>query len=208
MASFETYWNRLRDAFRDSPVVIEAKSRFSALDPKHQEWILAGGLGFSALVLILLPVTLFFSNWGTERDIARIEEQTEYLNYGASEIRELRALISQQSTTADPSINRDTPVREVAAKVVAQALIQEEAAAIEDSGTNGISLKLNKINLRQLVRLLYAIENSAAGLDVKAVEIDTKGDKTGYLWSNISFQKRPVVASPTISPPSPKKFIR
>lgn len=199
MARLEATWNRLRDSFRESPIVIELKSRYSALDPKHQEWILAGALGLSALILVLLPLGLFISNWSTQNEIARIEAQTEFLNSGTSEIRELKALIAQQSTSADPSITPDSTAKEVATKSLVQAKIREDAATIEEKGSNGITLKAQKINLRQVVQLLYTIENSPAGIDIQDLDIDTQSDHDGYLWLTMSFQKRPSKANSTAS---------
>ena len=82
-------------------------------------------------------------------------------------------------------------------KYLTQALIKEESYSVQELGPNALSISLSRVSLRQLQKLLYSIETSPAGLDLTAVDVDTKSDPKGFLWSNIGFRKgEPRAAAP------------
>lgn len=207
MAFYDNYLSRIRDGLQDSPLVIELKSRYSDLDPKQQQLIAIGGIGLSLFIVLFFPLSLLLATHAQKKEIRELEEQTDYLNRSAMEIQELRQIIALQGQNVDTTVTADTPSREVATKYLAQANVREESATIaEGAQPSSVTISLSKISLIQLRKLLFSLENSPAGIDLTQVDVDTKSDPKGYMWSTIAFRKheaRKDAAAP-LGPNSPK----
>lgn len=188
MATLETYWNRIRDGLRDSPILIELKSRFSALDPKKQEIILVSSWATLAFALVLVPMSLMVSNCSKQRLLTRIENETLMLSSANQEIRELRALAASQSQALDTTLSAASTPRDVAARVLSQSGINAEASAIVEQGP-GIKLSVARLNLRQLVGILYNLENSPAEISISSVEVENLPAGDGWLKADFSYGK-------------------
>ena len=145
---------------------------------------------FEHLESDLFPLLLLISTSSLKSEIADIEESTDYLNYTASEILELKQIISTQDQPKDSSITPSTPPKEIAQKYLATSNIREESYSIQEPRADTVSIFLTKISLRQIMRLLYSLETSPGNLDVLQVDMDTKSDPKGFLWSTILFRKR------------------
>lgn len=191
-------WQKLKLEFReqvwDNEQILKIRQKFAELDGQTQSYIIIGS--FAAFVLVLLVT--FFTLWGRtmvlKSELAAMEEDIRYAQNAAARIEELKAEARNQNSD---SLLRDfdvsLPVAAFAERATQKSLISKSNVEIGDEKNNGVTVKLTKISLRQLVRMLYLVEQSNAGAAVEKLSIDNKDDPEGYLWAELLVRKIPKV---------------
>lgn len=187
-------WDKLKIIFReqiwDNEQVLKARQKFAELDTQTQSYVLLGSfVGFT-----LLLFGTFFALWlnviSLKNDIANIEENTRYVQSSWAKIEELKAQARNQSVDSmlrDVDVN--APIGAFTERVVQKALIPKAAVEIGEQKGTSVELKLNKISLRQLVRVLYMYEQTSANAVVDKLVVDTKDDPEGYIWAILNVRK-------------------
>lgn len=187
-------WQRLKTELReqiwDNENVLKLRQKFAELDSQTQSYLVIGSFGAFVLILLLT----FFTLWGRaislKGNLAGMEEDIRYVQNAAVQIQTLRAEASSQSN--EPLL-RDfdltLPVTAFAERAAQKSLIPKANVEVTDEKKDTALLKLNKISLRQLVRVLYLVEQSGAGASVDRLAIDSKDDPEGYLWAEVLVRK-------------------
>jgi hypothetical protein len=123
-------------------------------------------------------------------DLAAMDDDIRYAQSAASRLEELKA--EQRNQSAD-ALLRDfdlsLPVAAFAERATQKSLIAKTNVDIGEEKGGTVAVKLSKISLRQLVRMLYLIEQSNAGASVDKLSIDSKDDPEGYLWADLVVRK-------------------
>lgn len=187
-------WKRLQSEFReqiwDNEQVLKLRQKFAELDRQTQSYVIIGS--FAGFVLVLLLT--FFTLWGRtilmKNQLAALDENIRFTQNAAVRIEELKAEARNQSSDA---LLRDfdttLPVAAFAERATQKSLISKGNVEVGEEKNGGVQLKLNKISLRQLVRMLYLVENSNAGATVEKLSVDSKDDAEGYLWVEMLVRK-------------------
>jgi hypothetical protein len=187
-------WQRLKTEFReqiwDNEQILKVRQKFAELDSQTQSYVI---IGFFCGFVLLLLVT-FFTLWGRaismKSELVALDESIRYAQTAASRIDELKAEARNQSSDI---LLRDfdvtLPVAAFAERATQKSLISKTNVEVGEEKNNGVLVKLSKISLRQLVRMLYLVENSNAGATVEKLSVDAKDDTEGYLWAELLIRK-------------------
>jgi hypothetical protein len=178
---------KIKETIWEHEEVVRLRHQFSELDSKTQTYIIFGGFGAFAVLMLGLLGVLMTSVHVVKRDMAEINESIHYLNSSSEKMDQLNQQINSQSTTVDDlDLNSASPLQEVVEKVAGRSAIGKdslELPAVTTAPT--FEVKLNKISLRQLVRFLFYVENSKAEASFSQVLVDTKNNAEGYLWATL-----------------------
>jgi hypothetical protein len=184
----------LKEQIWDNEQVLKVRQKFAELDSQTQSYVIIGS--FAGFVLILLVT--FFTLWGRtillKSDLASLDDDIRYAQNSATRIEEMKA--EARAQTSD-SLLRDfdvsLPVAAFAERATQKSLISKSNVDIGEEKNNGVAVKLTRISLRQLVRMLYLMEQSNSGATVEKLAIDSKDDPEGYLWAELLVRKAPKV---------------
>ena len=187
-------WQRLKTEFKeqiwDNEQVLKVRQKFAELDRQTQSYIIIGS--FSGFVLIL--VLTFFTLWGRtmlmKSELAAMDEDIRFIQNTATRIDELKAEARNlNSDVLLRDFDTSLPVAGFVERASQKSLISKGNVEVGEEKNDGVVVKLSKISLRQLVRMLYLIENSNAGASVERLSVDAKDDTEGYLWAELLVRK-------------------
>jgi hypothetical protein len=183
----------------DNEQVLQLRQRFSELDAQTQSYSLIGAFAFFLFLLLGSLLYLGITNASLQSQIVDMDTSIHHLQASADKMEDLRAKIRSQSS--DPSLrdlDRSAPLNTFTEKAAQKAFIgkdsfeisnEKQSSAVKGMIQNSLDVKLSRISLRQLVRMLYFIEQTQSGIDVQKLNIDSKDDPSGYLWASLSLQK-------------------
>ena len=186
------FFTKGMEAIQESPVWADLQTRFDELDQKQQKIVAVAGLGTVALVVFMIPLMLAFSVNAKKSSISDLDEMTLFLIKTNNEIRDLKLRIKRQGKTETTAANPNAAPDEIAQISLKNGQISEGSYELQPSSAPGVpfGMKLDRISLRQLVRVLYSIESASAL--VTELSVDTRNDTKGYMWANLKFvRERP-----------------
>lgn len=179
----------LREEVWENEQVVKLRLQFAELDTQTQSYVLLGAFGFFVTVLLGSLLFLMISTMSLKSRLTEMDAQIRFLQSSADKIEEQKAIARQQSFSPEfRDLDKNLPLSQFAEKVTQKSFIPKDNAEITEKGPE-VSLALNKISLRQLVRTLYYFENSKSGIAVTSLSIDAKDDTEGYLWANLTVKK-------------------
>lgn len=204
MAKLKEFFLKIREKFWEHEEVIKLRNRFSELDPKVQQTVIASSIGASAALLISVLVYTTFLSYSTKAEIQQINDDIAFIHSANEKMDILRKQSREQSSDVGlRDIDKNAPLPSFASAVAQKAAIAKESTEVKEAG-DSVELKLNKISLKQLVRVLFAFENARNGISIAKVETDSRNDPEGYLWASVHLQKQ--AASPNSSDSTTKKL--
>ncbi len=182
----------LKEQIWDNEQILKVRQKFAELDSQTQSYVIIGS--FAAFVLILLVT--FFTLWGRtivlKNELASLDDDIRFAQNSATRIEELKAEARNQNSDSllrDFDVN--LPVTAFTERASQKSLISKTNVEIGEEKNDGVSVKLSRISLRQLVRMLYLMEQSNSGATVEKLNIDSKEDPEGYLWAELFVRKAP-----------------
>ena len=187
-------WDRIQSKFKEQiwehEEVVKLRQKFSELDVQTQSYVIIGSFAF----FVLLLLGSFFGFWKAaydlKNDLAELESNIRYVQTVAVKIEEMKAMVRTQAL--DPmlkDLDPQAPIGTFMEKAIQKSLIPKASVDALDSLDNTAEIKLSKISLRQLVRLLFMVEQSKSGSAVDRLFVDTKDDPEGYLWAELKVHK-------------------
>lgn len=187
-------WEKFKIEFReqvwDNEQVLKLRQKFSELDTQTQSYIVIGAFSSFVFLLFISFIGFWVKTSSLKSEIAQMDDQIRYVQSSAVKIEELKMQARSQS---GDSLLRDfdisAPISSMAERATQKALIPKGNVEIADGKGNSVDIKLNKISLRQLVRMLYLFEQSQSGAVVDKLSVDSKDDAEGYLWVSLSVRK-------------------
>ena len=213
----KTEWKKLQEQFRDQiweqEEIVKLRTQFAELEPKTQQSILAGSLGLAASLILGFLLYLGYNAYSLKSKMAEIEDEVHYIQSANEKMDGLRRKIQEQQN-ADPltrDIDKNAPLPQFAEQVAKKASVTKDNLEILEKPSSKtestLELKLNKISLRQLLRVLFVFENAKNGVNITKVESDSKNDPEGYLWAVIGLQKKvtPLASGGSSTPLSDSK---
>ena len=179
----------------DHEQVVKLRHKFAELDAQTQSYILIGVFGAFVLILSLSFIGFLVKTSSLRTELALMEDQIKFVQSSVAKIEELKAQARTRNT--EPllrDLESDLDLNTLTDKIVQKALIPKANAEVGDAKANALEVKLNKISLRQLVRVLYMLEESQANTVVEKINIDSREDKEGYIWVVLGIKKFPAKA--------------
>jgi len=171
----------------------QLQDKWAELDPQSQLYLkLAGAISSFLLVLI----TLVSFAWSAHKTQVKLTEKSDLLRMITNANKELRQL---KESTAFASLTQTgagaEPWSAYLSNLAGTIGIAKESLSLSDEqkGTSTdfaqeflIDLKLKHVNVRQLVRYSFSIENGTRPVKLRNLQIESQEDALGYLDATLS----------------------
>lgn len=184
--------DKILDQIRDSEAFQQVKGKYDELDSQAKLYVNLGA--FAAMVfLIFLTLVISMARLShLKSDLTEREELIGYLQTSSDQIKQLKA---QQASSR--GLDTSTPLPSFISTVATNNRIdpskvevgsERPGAADKDAVETLLDVKLSQVNLRQISQFLFALtdQGSARGLNIKDLNIDTKGDASGWMDASIT----------------------
>ena len=192
MEKLAALFQKFVDRLQEQAWFQQLRAKWDELDAQSRlylQW--AGAVAGAALVLWIFAGTA----WKVHSIKTEISEKDELIRMIQSATEELAELKDQ--IPADPSGAAGTvatPLKDYLSTVASGAGISPSALGLdnEKAGTSREGSKetlaqvtLKKINLKQMVRFLFQMENGKRPVKVRNLSIETHADQSGYMDATI-----------------------
>lgn len=183
---WENLKTQLREQIWDNEQVLKLRQKFTELDTQTQSYVVIGSFAAFVLILLISFVSLWMNASTLKGELADMDDQIRFVQSSAAKIEELKA---QARTQGGDSLLRDidpfAPIDALVQKISQKALIPKASVELGEVKGDSVALTLNKISLRQLVRVLYMIENSQLVMD--SLQMET--GEEGFLSAKLNVRK-------------------
>lgn len=168
----------------------QLKAKWEELDPQSRTYLRYAGTGVSALLLVFI---IFKSIWGVHSLRIELNEKMQLLNLLQSANDELSRLKETNSSAGDAGSSDPWPAyfegkaKEAGIPTAGLSVSEgKSGSSTDNSKENLFELTAKHVNIRQVVRLAYFLENGGRPVKLLNMMVDTKEDPTGYMDATLS----------------------
>lgn len=169
----------------------ELKAKWDELDPQSRMYLQVGGSILAALIIIIL---IFSSVYGVYQTRKEYNTKLDLLNTIQAANDELRKLKETNSTASPggaaggawPAYFESTATNAGMDKASVTISPEKPGTSTETVKESLYDIAVKHVNIRQVVRLAYTLENGARPVKLRNLSIDTKSDPAGYLDATLS----------------------
>ncbi|MCM2278704.1 MAG: hypothetical protein NDJ89_11575 [Oligoflexia bacterium] len=188
------------DFFAEQEWVRQLKAKWDDLDPKSQLYLRLGSLVGGGALVVFATGSFLWSVHGLKKEVSEKAELVQLLQSANDEMRRLKESGSSAPVAAgtEPWSAYFTGVAAPLGLGKENFSVSEEKKAAGESDQVKESLydlSLKKVNIRQVVRLAFSLENGARPVKIRNLLIDTKEDPTGYMDATLSVSAFTVAAA-------------
>lgn len=183
--------SKLTDALNEQEWYQELKGKWDELDPQSQIYLkLAAGIGLVLAVLTIIINAL----WSVHKMKVELSEKNELLRMIQNANNELQQLKDTASGSSIMNSGGD-PWGVYFSNIAGSSGIAKENLTISDEKNGSVTdlskeslfdLNLKHVNIRQVVRYAFSLENGGRPIKLRNLQIDTKGDPEGFLDATLS----------------------
>jgi len=170
---------------------IKLRAKWDELDPQSRMYIQGTSLITLAIAVFWVTIGSWWKVHAIRREIAKKNEIIQMLQSGSDEIKTLRAKISPGR-----ALGEDRSAWLGYLESISTSMGLDKASVVISSETQGktgdffkesiFEVSLNKINVKQLTRFCFQIENGTRPIQIKKLSVDTKTDLSGYLDAKLT----------------------
>jgi hypothetical protein len=184
------FFSRLGDKIAEQQAFQQLKAKWDELDAQSRLAAKIASSGLSVLFVLFVIFGSLSSVRALRREVAEKSELLSTLQTANDELRKLNE--SGGGATGAPAEGWNGFFEASAAQL---GLDKEKFAVNADTkgGSDGTlaketlyDLALKQVNIKQVVRYAFQLENSGRPIKVRSLTIDTKPDMTGYLDATLS----------------------
>jgi uncharacterized membrane protein len=172
----------------------ELKAKWDDVDPQSRLYVKFASIG---ILFVATLGVVFASLWSVhklKREYAEKSELLQILESANSELAVLKAsLPSGQTESSDAPVIWNTFLESIATQAgVDRSALTISPEKISTEGKTGntkealIDVELKKINIKQLVRYAYHLENSSKPVKIRSLTIGTEEPGSGSLNATVS----------------------
>jgi hypothetical protein len=192
---------KLVDGIQEQPTYQQLRAKWDELDAQSKTYL----QGAAAVGAVLLAGWITIGSWwkvhSIRREILEKDEIIRMVQGASDEMRELRDRIPP-SRSAEPDPQPwNTYFESVAGsagvdKASLEVSTESSGQVRELSKESFFEISLKKVNVKQLARFSFQVENGRRPVKIRKLSVETKADLSGYLDAKIS------VAAYTMKSPS------
>jgi hypothetical protein len=180
----------------------QLKGKWEELDPQSRIYLKFAGVGCGILLAFIFLISSIWSVHSLKKELADKRNLLSVIQNANDEVFRLRSAIpgglpvggdKEGTTWSDyfesmvPSIGVDKSAISVAS--------EKAGAANEQSKETLFELSLKHVNIKQVVRYAFALENGQRPVKLRNLTIDTKEDPTGYMDATLAVSAFTVVVT-------------
>lgn len=173
------------DEITGAPWMQPVRSKWEDLGAENQGYVKLASLAFA---LILMTIVTFQQVSGTSELLSQMHEQDkliEKLKEAESELRKLKAVTQnaafQGSTVSWKQYVQDQSLESGLEESKVEFISEMPIKSNEKIEETVVTWKAQKLNVRQLVKYLYSLENAGQIFKLRKLNIQTDSDESGYL---------------------------
>jgi len=169
----------------------QIKARWEELDHQSRSYFKFAGFGFAFLMVIVI---LLSSIWSVHSLKVELSEKRSLLNVIQSANDEMRRL-KDAAPNAGQASRDGGPWSSYFETLASTAGVDKGSISVssEKPGTSNEQTKealfdvtLKHVNIKQVIRYAFSVENGQRPVKLRNLQIDTKSDPTGYLEATLA----------------------
>lgn len=185
------FFSNLGDKIAEQQWFQQLKAKWDELDAQSRLYLKAAFAVFGTLFLAILIISSIYSVYAVKKEYREKADLLLLLQNSNDEFRRLKETTST-ATSGGGSSGPITPFLESQAVI---ASIDKSALSVgpEKAGSSSDTIKeslvdvtLKHVNIRQIVRFSYNLENGSRPIKLRNLNIDTKSDPAGYMDATLS----------------------
>lgn len=188
-------WQAISDKLQDQVWYQQGKAKWDELDANTRTAIKYGSLGLTIVGTLALVTVSALSVHGKKTDLDEKLALVQKIQSAQDELRKLKEVTSSAGVSAadEPwqgyfelqasNSGVDPTTLKVIGEKPLSAPPPKKGEKKEESRMNEVlvDLSLTKVNLRQLVKFVFNVENGGRTAKVRKLEVVTQPDESGYL---------------------------
>lgn len=188
-------WQSFKDWLAEQEWAQEIKTKWEELDAETRTYLKMGAAAGGVLLVLGTFLGLGLKNRSLKSELREKQKLLTFLQESNDELRKLKEVIPPQgSSEANSGTAGGQAWQPFFDLQAAQAGIDRAAISYsnEKLGPSGLFAKetqfditLSHVNLKQVVRFSYGLENGGKPVKLRSLTIDTKGDPSGYLDASL-----------------------
>jgi hypothetical protein len=194
------WWSQASDWLGEQEWFQQLQEKWEALDAQSRFYL---KVALSAGGVLLVLITIFSFIWSVRSLRKELEDKNELLTMiqsGNEELRRLRDANAGASSGEGDATPWNTYLQsqgQTAGVDSSNIIISAEkgSESSEFAKETRYDVELKKVNVKQLVRYAYALENGSRPVKLRHMTVDTGSDLSGYLNAVLSVSTFTVLAS-------------
>ena len=187
---FKQWVTKFSDWLNEQVWFQQIKSKWDELDPNSRTYLRLGAMGASVLIVLIGVISMI---WSVHSLKSELHDKQELLSTIQTANDELRRLRDQTSSVPQSSGGGTWPA--YFETVATNAGIEKDKVTIgsEKPGAAGettkeslYDLNLKHVNIKQVVRYAFGLENGNRPVKLRHLQINTQSDPEGYLDATLS----------------------
>lgn len=192
---FQQWLSKVGEKLNEQVWFQQLRSKWDELDPQSRMYLKYAALAASVLLVL---GGLFTSIWSVSRLKSELREKSDLLNViqtANEELRRLRETTPGAASGGRPGEQNAAPWPSYFQSTAQTAGIDQAALNVgsekqADAGAMAsetlFDLNLKHVNIKQVVRYAFHLENGARPVKLRNLTIDTNQDPEGYLDATLS----------------------
>jgi hypothetical protein len=173
----------------------QLRAKWDELDSQSRTYIKAGAGGAAALFVVILSLSAIWSARKLRNELAEKSDLLHLVQSANDELRRLREATPGAGAGGRPGEQPAAPWAPFFESTAATAGVDkaalsvspEKAGATTDLAKESLfDLQLKRVNIKQVVRYAFYLENGARPVKVRNLTIDTKADPAGYMDATLA----------------------
>ncbi len=189
---FSQWFSRISERLADQPWFQQLRAKWDELDPQSRQYLRGGMIALGALLVF---GTLLGSYWkvsSLKEELAEKQALLTLVRTTSDDVRRMKDLGGGLDAGGGPwSAYLESQIQGSGIDLTT-ATVSPEKATPESSGGKStieealIDVRLNKVNLKQLVRLAHSLEQGLRPVKIRSLTIETEPDLSGWLKASLA----------------------
>jgi len=198
-AKIREWAQSLSESLNDQVWFQELKTKWEELDPQSRAYLKIGLASLTLLVLLFWTLSFIWSVHSLKKELSEKTNLLQIIQSAQNELRKSKDSLPS-GATLEGLAGGISSEREVAWPAYFESLagtsgIDPASLSVtgEKTGTPSdqtketlLDVNLKHVNIKQVVRYVFSIENGQRPVKLRNLLIDTKNDPTGYLDATLS----------------------
>ncbi len=194
-ANIQQFWNTLVDKISEQAWFIQLKQKWEELDEQSRFYLKIASFASSLLFIFIIVLSSILSVRelrNNYREKTALLNMLQTVNDEMRQLKNITSVASQNAAANTPwntyfesllqGIGLDKSKLTISPEKTVSTKNQDPMAPKESQ----FELSLKEINIKQLIKLSYQIENGGRPVKLKNLWIDTRGEHSGWLDAKLT----------------------
>jgi hypothetical protein len=169
----------------------DLKSRWDELDPQSQNYVRFASFGIACLSVMMIVMSSIWSVHSLKTELSEKRDLLKVIQNANDEMRRLRESTPQVGLSGKDAGPWGPYLETLAAtigldKTSVTVSAEKAGASTEQTKESLFDVNLKHVNIKQVIRYAFSVENGQRPVKLRNLLIDTKSDPTGYLDATLA----------------------